>query len=148
MKTILAAIDFSDATEGVVSAAAELTRALGGVLHLLHVEAPDPEFVGYEPGPQHVRDRVARSIAEDRHAIVELRDRLKAGGMEVHALVVQGPTVLKIVDEAKRLPADLVVVGSHGRSALHDLVLGSVSDGVVRKAPCPVLVVPHQATSI
>lgn len=142
MKTILTAIDFSEATDAVVNAAAELTRALGGELHLLHVEAPNPDFVGYEPGPQTVRDQVAKSMAEDRDDIIALRDRLKADGIVAHALVVQGPTIQKIVDEASRLNADLVVIGSHGHSALRDLVLGSVSDGVVRKAPCPVLVVP------
>ncbi len=142
MKTILTAIDFSEATDAVINAAAELTRALGGELHLLHVEAPDPDFVGYEPGPQTVRDQVAKSMAEDRDDIIALRDRLKAGGIVAHALVVQGPTVRKIVEEAERLRADLVVIGSHGHGALYDLVLGSVSDGVIRKAPCPVLVVP------
>lgn len=143
MKTILAAIDFSDASERVTSVATELTKALGGVLHLLHVEPPDPDFVGYDPGPQHVRDQVARSMAEDRRGLVQLRDDLQAEGIEVHALAVQGPTVQKIVEEAKRLGADLIVAGTHGHGALHDLVLGSVSDGLVRKAPCPVLVVPR-----
>jgi nucleotide-binding universal stress UspA family protein len=147
MKTILAAIDFSDATDRVVTAAAELTRALDGELHLLHVVPPDPDFVGYEPGPQHVRDQVAHSIAEDRHEIVELRDRLKKSGIQVQALVVQGPTIQKILEEAHRLPADLVVIGTHGHGALYDLVLGGVSDGVVRKSPCPVLVVPRDPKS-
>jgi nucleotide-binding universal stress UspA family protein len=147
MKTILTAIDFSDATDRVVAAAAELTRALDGELHLLHVVPPDPDFVGYEPGPQHVRDQVAQSIAEDRHEIVELRDRLKQSGIQVQAQVVQGPTIQKILEEANRLPADLVVIGTHGHGALYDLVLGSVSDGVVRKSPCPVLVVPRDPKS-
>lgn len=143
MKTILTAIDFSDATGAVAQSAAELARALNGELHLLHVEAPDPEFVGYKPGPQTVRDQVARSMAEDRDDIIALRDRLKADGIVAHAVVVQGPTVQKIVEEAVRLHADLIVIGSHGHSALYDLVLGSVSDGVIRKSPCPVLVVPR-----
>jgi nucleotide-binding universal stress UspA family protein len=147
MKTILAAIDFSDATERVVTAAAELTRALDGELHLLHVVPPDPDFVGYEPGPQHVRDQVAQSIAEDRHEIVELRDRLKTSGIQAQAQVVQGPTIQKILEEAHRLPADLVVIGTHGHGALYDLVLGGVSDGVLRKSPCPVLVVSHDSKS-
>lgn len=147
MKTILAAIDFSDATHRVVTAAAELARALNAELHLLHVVPPDPDFVGYEPGPQHVRDQVAQSIVEDRHEIVELRDRMKTSGIQVQALVVQGPTIQKILEETHRLPADLVVIGTHGHGALYDLVLGSVSDGVVRKSPCPVLVVPRDPKS-
>lgn len=143
MKTIMAALDFSEATERVLSVAADLAKTAGGSLYLLHVEAPDPEFVGYEPGPQHVRNQVARAIAEDRHEITALRDRLKGEGIDAHCIVLQGPTIEKIADEAVRLHADCVVVGSHGHGALHHLVLGSVSAGLIRRAACPVLVVPR-----
>ena len=63
MKTILAAIDFSDVTEGLVHKAGELSRACGATLYLLHIEPPEPDFVGYGAGPQHVRDQVARDAA-------------------------------------------------------------------------------------
>ena len=142
MKTILAAIDFSEVTEGVVEHAVQLAKAFGSSLYLLHVEAPEPTFVGYEPGPQHERDHVARAIKEDRHAIHELRDKLKEQGIDAHGLVIQGPTVEKILEEARRLDASLVVVGSHGHGALHNLILGSVSEGVMRDTPCPTVVVP------
>lgn len=142
MKTILAAIDFSVVTEGVVEQAALMARAFGSALYLLHVEAPEPSFVGYEPGPQHERDHVARTIKENRHAIHELRDSLKEQGLDAHGLVIQGPTVEKILEEARRLDASLIVVGSHGHGALRNLILGSVSKGVVRDAPCPTIVVP------
>jgi nucleotide-binding universal stress UspA family protein len=55
---------------------------------------------------------------------------------------VSGPTVQTILEQAEKLDADVIVMGSHGRGKLFDLVVGSVSAGVIRKSPVPVLVVP------
>jgi nucleotide-binding universal stress UspA family protein len=144
MKNIVAALDFSEVTEQVVEQAAGLARAFGCAVYLLHVEPPDPEFVGYEPGPQHVRDNVAHGIASDRHQAHVLRDRLKEGGLDAHGLVIQGPVAEKILEEADRLEADLIVLGSHGHGAMYHLLLGSVSEMVIKDARCPVLVVPSR----
>jgi nucleotide-binding universal stress UspA family protein len=142
MRTILAAVDFSEVMDPIIDHAVRMVRAFRCALYLLHVEAPEPDFVGYEPGPQHERDYVAQEHKEHREQMLELRDRLASEGLEVHSLMVQGPTVEKILEEADRLNADLVVVGSHGHGALRHLILGSVSEGVIQDASCAVLVVP------
>jgi len=142
MSTIVAAVDFSAATERVARTAKGLSDALGGALLLIHVEAPDPAFVGYEPGPQHVRDALAKEIMEDHRALHDLADTLRGEGCEVTALVVKGPTAEKILEEARRSEAAYIVVGSHGHGALYDLLVGSVSDAVIRGADRPVVVVP------
>ena len=142
IKSILAAVDFSDVTDAVVNAAETLALTFAAPVTFVHVEAPDPAFVGYDPGPQHVRDNVAKTVIEDHQRIGEVRDRLKADGVDCHGIIVQGPTIEKILDEADRVNADVIVIGSHGHGMLYDLVLGSVSEGVTRKASCPVLVVP------
>jgi nucleotide-binding universal stress UspA family protein len=143
MRTILVAVDFSDTHDGVLATAAALARATGGTVHLIHVEPPDPDFVGYKPGPQYVRDSVAHRAMDHHERIQEDRDGLQARGLTAHSLVVQGPTVSKIHEEARRLQADLIVAGSHGHGAVYDLLLGSVSQGILKHAPCPVLIVPH-----
>lgn len=145
IKHILAAVDFSDVTDAVVNAAESMALTFASPVTFMHVEAPDPAFVGYEPGPQHVRDNVAKEVIADHQRIGEVRERLKADGVECHSLVVQGPIVDKILEEAERISADLIVIGSHGHGMLYDLVLGSVSEGITRKAVCPVLVVPDPA---
>jgi nucleotide-binding universal stress UspA family protein len=142
IKHILAAVDFSGVTDGVVDAAETLALVFASPVTFLHVEAPDPAFVGYEAGPQHVRDNVARQTIEDHQRIIAVRESLQEAGVECHGLVVQGPTIEKILEEAERVRADVIVIGSHGHGMLYDLVLGSVSDGVTRKAKCAVLVVP------
>ena len=142
MSAVLAAIDFSDMTRGVAEAARTWARQLRAPLYLIHVEAPEPDFVGYEPGPQHVRDGVAQDVLAHHAAMAALRDRLGEEGLEVHGLVIQGPTVEKIVSEARRLHAAVIVTGSHGHGAVYRLLVGSTTEGILREAPCPVLVIP------
>lgn len=144
MKTILAAVDFSDTTGQVAGHAVQVGAAFGAEVYLLHVEPPDPDFVGYEAGPQSVRDNVARAIGEDHQDMIELRDRLQGQGCKLHGLVIQGPTADKILSEAERLDCDLLVIGSHGHRPLLDVLLGSTSEAVLRRASRPVLVIPSK----
>ena len=142
MKTIVAPIDFSDVTDAVVESEANLSKALQVPLYLLHIAPPDPYFIGYEPGPQTVRDNVAQKIRKGQHMLQELETQMKARGFDVHCLLVQGATEDKIIQEANRLEAQMIVIGSHGHGALMKLLVGSVAEGVLRKAKCPVLIVP------
>lgn len=143
MPIILVPVDFSPAEQAVTSCAEDLARRLRAKVVLLHVEAPEPDFIGYQVGPQSVRDAVARSVHGDAQTLHALRDRLREQGRDVESLLIQGPTVEKIVSEAVRLEADYIVMGSHGHGNLFELVVGSVSDGVIRRAPCPVVLVPR-----
>lgn len=139
---ILAALDFSSAMNSVVRATEELAKRTGARVVLLHVEAPEPDFVGYEPGPQTVRDARARDIQSDDKQLHEVQKKLASDGIEAEVRLIQGPTVDKIVEEAKRENAGYIVMGSHGHGALYELVMGSVTDGVLRHSPCPVVIVP------
>jgi nucleotide-binding universal stress UspA family protein len=145
MKTIIALLDFSDVAEAVVSTAGEAAKAFGGALYLIHVAAPDPDFVGYDVGPKTIRDTRAGVLRKEHRQLQEIEQRLKGQGVDARALLVQGPTVEKILEETGRLEAGLVVVGSHGHGALRNLLVGSVTEGVLRGAKCPVLVVPSRA---
>lgn len=142
MKTILAAIDFSDVTERLLELARDMALVHGASLHLIHVEAPEPDFVGYEPGPQHVRDDVAHQSVRHFKEENSLRNQLRDQGIDAHSVVLQGPTVEKILEEARRISTDMIIIGSHGHGAVYHLLLGSVGEGVLKRASCPVLVVP------
>ncbi len=143
MKNILVPVDFSDATATVVARATDLAKALQAQITLLHVVAPEPDFVGYEPGPQSVRDTVAKHVHEEHKQLKELEKQTAAQGIQVTSLLIQGYTAEKILKECEHLKPDLVVMGSHGHSALHQLLVGSVTEGVLRKVTCPVVVVPR-----
>jgi nucleotide-binding universal stress UspA family protein len=114
-------------------------------LYLLHVTAPDPEFVGYAAGPQTVRDQVARRYREVHQRLQAEAEVLRESGLDAIAVLAQGPSVETILKEARRLGVDLIVMGSHGHGAVYHLLVGSVSQGVLKKSPCPVMVVPSPA---
>lgn len=142
MRNILVAVDFSPITERVVKLASELARGLDTHLWLIHAAAPDPDFVGYEAGPVGVRDQVAEELRNEHRDLQAHADALRESGLEATALLVQGPTVEMILKEADRLDADLILIGSHGHGAVFRLLLGSISEGVLRRSKIPVMIVP------
>lgn len=121
-----------------------MAESFSANLVLLHVAAPEPEFLGYEPGPQSVRDSVARELSQQHKKLQQLEQDVKRPGLHTTALAIQGYPVDKILDESKKFKADMIVMGSHGHGALHNLLVGSVTEGVMRGADCPILVVPHK----
>jgi nucleotide-binding universal stress UspA family protein len=142
--SLLVTIDFSSVTDAqidIVDSLASRDRKI----HLLHVTEPDPSFVGLEAGPEEVQHQVASELQNARDELDALANRLRAKGHMVDTLLVPGPTVQTIVEQAEELDADVIVMGSHGRGKLFDLVVGSVSAGVIRKSPVPVLVVPARS---
>jgi nucleotide-binding universal stress UspA family protein len=142
MKTILVPIDFSDVTAQVVETARKFAAAFESRLVLLNVAEPEPDFVGFEPGPPTVRMSIARDFKIERQRLDELKAQCATSGAEVMALHIQGPIVEKIIYEAGEQHADLIIIGSHGHGAFYDLLVGSVTQGVIKAARCPVVVVP------
>lgn len=139
---ILVAVDLSPASDRVIATAERVAQAIAAAVYVLHVAEPDPDFVGYGAGPQVVRDQVAELHHREHRAVQALAERLRAVGIDATALLIRGPTVETTLKEAERLHAELVIVGSHGRSALYDVLVGSYSAGILRRSTVPVLVVP------
>lgn len=142
MKTILAAVDFSDVTDAVLNHAAALAEAFGAKVYVIHVAAPEPSFVTYAPGPQHERDFRADELRDEHRKIQEYATALQERKIAAEALLVSGETINKLLEEADNLKADTIVIGSHGHGALYELLVGSVTDGILRKANRPVTIVP------
>jgi len=147
MKNILVPVDFSDVTDAVLRLALEVGKPFQAKIHLLHVAAPDPDFVGYEPGPPSVRVQLAEKFRDEHRKIQALKEASGLPEDGIHAHLIQGPFIQKILEEADRLQADLLVIGSHGHGALYNLLMGSVAEGILRDSRCPVLVVPSRYAS-
>jgi nucleotide-binding universal stress UspA family protein len=142
MKRIIAAVDFSPVSNAVVVQAVAIARAFEAELYLVHVAAPDPDFVGFEAGPRSVRETRAGELRKEHRDLQQWASDLRDQGLEAEALLVQGPTVETLTERAAHLRADLVVLGSHGHGAVYRALMGSVSEGVLREGICPVLVIP------
>jgi nucleotide-binding universal stress UspA family protein len=139
MKTILSPIDFSDATNQVMEAAGALAQALPAKIVLTHVIRPAVIVSEYSP----VLEKLA--LADQNRTLEQLsywQQELKNDGFTVETSQLYGQPADCIRDEAERLAADYIVLGSHGHGALYDLVVGSTASSLLKQAPCPVLVVP------
>jgi nucleotide-binding universal stress UspA family protein len=139
---ILVAVDFSNVTGPVMRITRRIAGTSGAHIYLLHVADPEPDFMGYDAGPEVVRDQVAESYNKAHRHTQEMAEGLRKSGLEATALTIQGAIVDSVLKQAESLDAALVVVGSHGHGAVYDLLVGSVSEGIVRRSVRPVLVVP------
>lgn len=146
MKKILAAIDFSNATVGVVAAAVEMAKAFAAELHLLHVIEPEPTYTAYGFTPeefpaiqsfhQETRTRAAKMLDEAAAKITAEK------GIKPVTHLGDGSPLHVLAEKVEEIDAALVVLGSHGHGIVASLLLGSVAEGMVRKAIVPTLVVP------
>lgn len=139
---ILVALDLSEPTELIVQKAEELAKEMSAQVWVLHNAEPAPEVLEFRADPQAARDSLAEKFHSEHRQIQEIAKRLRKQGLEATALLVHGPTVEIILKEASDLDVDMIVVGSHGRSAVYQLLMGSVSEGILRESRCPVLIVP------
>lgn len=134
---LLLATDLSQASELATDWAFDLARRHGA--DLLVVSVIDPRDLRKQAARLGVRWDQVRDHRQE--AAQELVERGRAIGVQVSFLVWTGDPGESIVSAAEAESADLVLVGSHGRGKIGRLLLGSVSEHVVRHAPCPVLVI-------
>jgi nucleotide-binding universal stress UspA family protein len=141
VKRILMPTDFSPVSEIAFRYAIDLGRKWGAAVHLLHVLDPPsssayPEGFIAEPPGLH-----AAAIDEPSHRLKHMLAVSAAAGVTTTLEVRVGRPVRTILDAASARGSDLIVMGTHGRGRVVQLFLGSVAEGVVRSAPCPVLTV-------
>jgi universal stress protein A len=132
-KKILAPTDFSDLSARGVRYACQLAKAVGAEVTILHVVIVDESGINkreMEEHKQRLDEFVAKSVAD------------VGANLRIRKVVDAGQAYGTIVDCAENERIDLIVMSSHGRSGLSRMLIGSVTDKVLRGAPCPILVVP------
>ncbi len=142
MKNILVGIDFNDSVEKIIDKAIELGRCFQSKIWLLHIAAPNPDFVGYEAGPQHERDMRAEVLKKEHKKLTRYADQLKVKGLEAEALLVQGTTIETILNEAEKLNAELIITGHEDPGFWNKLLFGDTAADLVKKSEVPILIVP------
>ena len=140
-KRILCPIDFSDASQAALETAAEVARRYGARVALFHAYPvpgytfPDGSFVASSKMLDELTAQAARHMAE-------WKTRAEGMGMaQVEVATAIGEPAHEILAFAKAQGADLIVLGTHGRTGLQHALMGSVAERVVRRATCPVLTV-------
>src|SRR5215467_855205 len=146
-KTILVPHDFSASANHATAIARDEARAHGGSLVLLHVIdlpyqlGPDAVIVPEETGAPISVKQYAISSAEAH--LQDIADRLAKDGVTATGVVVLGSPVDEINRAIETHRADLVVMGTHGRTGIRHLVAGSVTERIVRTSKVPVLTIRH-----
>ncbi|RYF17769.1 MAG: universal stress protein [Comamonadaceae bacterium] len=139
---ILLATDGSAASEHAAQRAVELARVHGAKLTALYVVDPYPYLGIGEANPMGFQAYMSAALQHAGTAHAKVMDLCQKAGVPFHPrLVEDAAAVTGIVQSARQVEADLVVVGSHGRTGVSRLMLGSVAAKVVAESPVPVLVV-------
>jgi nucleotide-binding universal stress UspA family protein len=144
LNKILVPTDFSKYSEVALAYAAAFAEKFGAEIHLLHVVQDVGVFVPdlVTAAPPMVPS-VDQLTAAARSALERIVKENKLDRFPVHLHVSQGTAFYEIIRMAREADADLIILGTHGRTGLKHVLMGSVAEKVVRKAPCPVLTVRH-----
>jgi nucleotide-binding universal stress UspA family protein len=143
---ILCPVDFSPGSDKSLQYGIDMARNLGIPIHLVHVyEMPlynVPTGIATEAGePGEAYDFGKAVERELQSRLDKLAAQVDAEGLELSARLIQGPIAQSIVEHAQDLGVNLIVMGTHGRTGLDHLLLGSIAERVVRLSSCPVLTV-------
>lgn len=146
IKRVLCPVDYSAHSRRAADYACAIARWYGAAVTGLYVLEPIPVVLpGTSEGRLYAPIAFTRDVLEQFRTHLETFMRDRAGDRSVDAMVVEGSVSTEIVRLARRMPADLIVMGTHGRSGLDRLMLGSTTEKMLRKAPCPLLTVPADA---
>jgi len=144
MKTILVPIDLSTATESVCAAAAALAKDLGAKLVLLHIVQPPVITSDYGIPMENLEELVSVSEKAAAKQLQAMKEKFETPAIAIELNQLIGAPVPLILEEARLRKADYIVMGSHGHTAFYDLLVGTTTHGIMKAAPCPVMIVPHR----
>lgn len=140
-KVILVAVDFSDSSDNAFQLGLHMAKTFDAKLYVLHVLPETVEERGFYV-PAMTFDDLEEKILRGAHEVMDkfCHDHLKDYG-NYESMIVHGRACPQIIAQARAVNADMIVMGTHGRSGLDHVAFGSVAEKVVRKSPYPVLTV-------
>ncbi len=142
MKNIIVAVDIEKKEEKLVKKGIELALKFNAKLWIIHASAPDPDFVGYEAGPQSVRDERAHTLFKENQILNDYSDLAQRQGIKATGLLIQGPTIELILEECKKLKADLLILGHRKHGFIQRIIRGSVAGGILENTLTPLMIIP------
>ncbi len=142
-KKILVPIDLSDFNQKVISIAiAQAKLVPDSIIYLIHVVTLDIGVIVSETGFTYLPELEESALKEEAEQTENLKAMVDKEGISCKVIVKQGIPADIIIEEAKELNVDLIVIGSLGHNTLYNVFIGSVATEVIKKSPVPLLVVP------
>jgi nucleotide-binding universal stress UspA family protein len=147
---LLVAIDFSEFADNIITEAERMARTLTAKVFLLHV-LPAPSPIIDQTGNVETMQQADSSLAKENFSelsesasakLLSISERLQKNSIDTTVIIGYNNEVDAIIDASEKNRVDMIMLGTHGHGALYHLLIGSVSEGVVRKATCPVIIVP------
>lgn len=142
MKNILVAVDLKSSDQILISQSSLLAEKFNSTIWIVHIAAPDPDFVGYGVGPFYIREVRAEELRKEHKQLQAIADQLHKKSIHAEALLIQGPTVEMLKEEVKKLKIDLLIMGSHKHGFIYETWIGHTSVKVIKEIPVPVMIVP------
>ena len=142
MINIILPVDFGDSTDALINGAIKFAKEIGGKLSLVHVAPADIGFAIGDMGFQYFPEVEQNEIKQELQSLNNLQQRILAEGVDCDHLLKQGVAGDIILEYAKEKNAAYMVMGSHGRSGIYDVFVGSLTKGLTKSSKIPVLVLP------
>jgi nucleotide-binding universal stress UspA family protein len=149
---LLVAVDFSEFADKIIAEAEKLAKYLQAKVYLLHVLPPPSPIIDVTPDAATLQppelpfeiDHFSALSDSASEKLLSITDRFQKCGIDTTIIISHNDEIVAIIDESEKNKVDMIMLGSHGHGALYHLLIGSVSEGVIRKASCPVIIVPSQ----
>ena len=145
MVNIVLPVDFGESTDKLTDGAVKFAKETNGKICLIHVAPSDLGFAIGDMGFQYFPEVEQNEIKEELLQLNQISQRIIAQGVDCEHLLKQGAAKDIILEYAKEKNASYIVMGSHGRSGIYDVFVGSLTKDLTKSSPIPVLVIPcHQ----
>jgi nucleotide-binding universal stress UspA family protein len=145
MKTILLALDFEGQSTKILEEAKKYALAFNAHLHLVHVSTLLTKAVNYDPMAEEVNHEARPELNAERRLLKQLCLNLKEDGVNCDFSIVEGDVSVKLLEQANKLAAELIIVGHHQHGFLMRALLKSTSEEALQKTNIPLLVIPLDA---
>ncbi len=142
MKNILVAVDFKEGTDKILQITKELAQQYLSNVWIVHVSAPKPDFVGYEAGPQYIKDLREIELKEEHKKLKKIADEFNFTGIDTESIMLNGGTVEMLSAEISKLHINLAIVGHRKHGFFHKAFFGRTDVSLIEHTNVPTLVVP------
>lgn len=146
MNNLLVPVDLSEISNTIISRAACLAQHCASKIWLLHVILPEHETVPFNVDRRLLRKEAAKGLHYQRQQLHELADQFRKVNIKVFPYHIPGDIGKTILKEAKRVEADLIIMGTHGHGNVYHAVFGGVGQKIIRQSSCPVMLVSRHET--